>query len=91
MVADLEQHLAGMSWTIKTFRVHEDYIYLLVEAPAEPPPHEVIHDLMRRSAEIARSKDRAIDPDALWDDSSWWSGARTGIEVQQYINFVRDR
>lgn len=92
IVAGLNRYLADMGWKIKTFRVHEDYIYLLVDAAAEPAPQDAVRDLMRRSAEIARTQDRAIDTQNLWSDSYLVviPGRELDIEeIQRFINFAR--
>lgn len=93
VLAGLDSYLTGLGWEIKTFRVHEDYIYLLVDAPANPAPDEVIRDLMRRAADIAARKDPAFLVDTLWDDSYFvlTPGRELTVEeVQDFINFVRN-
>jgi CheY-like chemotaxis protein len=92
ILTGIDAHLSNMAWQIKTLRVHEDYLYLLVDAPADSAPQEVIHDLMRRSAEYAATADPSLNPDILWADSYLvlTPGHELDVEeVQRFINFAR--
>jgi CheY-like chemotaxis protein/REP element-mobilizing transposase RayT len=93
-IADgLRTYLENKAWGVTLVDVQEDYVYVLIDAPAESLPHEVIRDLMGRSAEIAYSHDSALDPEALWSDSYLveTSGRELTIEeIQEFINFARD-
>jgi REP element-mobilizing transposase RayT len=92
----LRAQLVGLGWQVATLEVHEDYVYLLADVPAEPPPNEIIQDLKRRSAQIAaQTAPRAagsLDPETLWADSYMvlTPGRELKIEeIQRFINFAR--
>ncbi len=92
IVMGLDVQLTRGAWDITTLNVHEDYVYLLAGVPGEAPAHEIVHDVMRRSAEMVHGHDKSIDPDTFWADSYMVlaPGRELDIEeIQRFINFVR--
>ncbi|MBC7813245.1 MAG: transposase [Burkholderiales bacterium] len=90
--AGLNVQLAEQHWQIRVLEVQEDYVYLVTDVPGETPPPELIRDLKRRSADIARTQDSTIEPSNLWADSYLviTPGRELDLEeIQQFINFER--
>lgn len=94
IVGGLDYQLTHEGWEISTFQVFEDYVYMMAEVPGETPAHDIVADLMRRSAELAFGADMRIKPEMLWADSYLvvFPARELDIEeIQSFINFARVR
>ncbi len=92
IVMGLDVQLTREAWDITTLNVHEDYIYILAGVPGEAPAHEIVHDVIHRSAEMVHGHNPSINPDTFWADSYMvlMPGRELEIEeIQSFINFVR--
>lgn len=88
----LHMQLGEGGWLINALHVDEDYVYLLADVPGDTPPFELIRDLKRRSAELARSQKPDLDADLLWSDGYLVVTPGRALEVdeiQQFISFER--
>jgi len=80
------------AWQVEDIRAEDDFVYVLAQVPVDAPPYEVIRDLKRRSAEIARRQNQRIDPASLWADSYLIVTPGRPLdmeEIQEYIRFER--
>lgn len=85
----LRQQMAGLGWETRTLQVAEDYVYLVVDAPDETPPPDIVRDLKRRAALLVEDD---ADPSVLWADSYLVvtpGRELTTEEIQQFIAFER--
>jgi REP element-mobilizing transposase RayT len=92
IIAGLSIQLQEQNWRIHTLQVHEDFVYLLADVPGERPPHEIIRELKRRSADMAHAQNPDLTPQMLWADS--YLILTPGRELQteeilEFINFQR--
>ncbi|MBI5670466.1 MAG: transposase [Chloroflexi bacterium] len=92
IIAGLSIQLQEQGWLIHTLQVHEDFVYLLADVPGERPPHDIIRELKRRSADIAHAQNPDLTPQMLWADS--YLVLTPGRELQteeilEFINFQR--
>lgn len=92
IIAGLSVQLQEQGWLIHTLQVHEDFVYLLADVPGERPPHDIIRELKRRSADIAHAQNPDLTPQMLWADS--YLILTPGRELQteeilEFINFQR--
>jgi REP element-mobilizing transposase RayT len=86
--AGLSTQLGENDWRIHTLDVQQDYVYLLADVPGEQPPHEVIRDLKRRSAEIAHAQSPEITPALLWADSYFVLLPGRPLQTEEIHNFI---
>lgn len=94
LTAGLEFQLAQQGWQVETIRVLEDYVYVQAGVPEDMAVYEVIEDMKRRSARIARSADKRLNPDTLWADSylALMPARELDVhEIQRFIHFARAR
>ena len=93
IASGLEKYIASLYWNPRIIHVDEDFIYVLLDAPDESTPHDVIEDLMRHAAEIASQSDSRLESPHLWSDSYLVvvpGRELTLEEIQQFVRFVRD-
>lgn len=92
ILSGMRVQLRDRAWEIEDIRAQDDFVYVLAQVPGETPPFEVIRDLKRRSAEIARRQNQRIDPASLWADSYLIVTPGRPLdmeEIQEYIRFER--
>jgi REP element-mobilizing transposase RayT len=90
--AGLSIQMAELGWRTRALQVSHDHIYLLADVPGDMPAQQVIRDLKRRSADIAQTQDRNLDPTTLWADSYFilTPGRELDMdEIAEFINFER--
>ncbi|MCC6614776.1 MAG: transposase [Anaerolineae bacterium] len=88
----LRVQLEERNWQILDLQVRDECVYLLADVPGEMPPYEVIRDLKRRSAEIARKQNAIFGRHDVWADSYLivTPGRELGEdEIQEFISFER--
>jgi hypothetical protein len=56
--------------------------------PGENPPHEIMRDLKRRSAEIAHAQNPDITPQMLWADAYLILTPGRELETEEILEFV---
>lgn len=91
LVRGLDVQLTRKGWQIRTLDVHEDYIYLFADVPAVLPTTERIRELMRRSGEIVRKHQPALETTRLWADSYLVLTPGRELrqeEIQDFLYFV---
>lgn len=84
--------LKERNWQILDLQVRDECVYLLADVPGEVPPYEVVRDLKRRAAEIARKQNPALGHQNLWADSYLVVAPGRELdedEIQQFISFER--
>jgi hypothetical protein len=72
--------------------VRDDFVYLHADVPGEAPPFEVVRDLQKRAAEIARKQNPALGKGNLWSDGYLIVSPGRELddgEIMQYIQFER--
>jgi DNA-binding response OmpR family regulator/REP element-mobilizing transposase RayT len=92
MSRELERQLNELGWEVESLQVHEDYVYLLADAPGETPSHQIIQDLKQRAGLILQVIHKTIDPETCWADSYCVLAPGREMdmeEIQRYINFAR--
>jgi len=88
IMAGLKIQLRELGWSIRTIQVHEDFVYLFAGLPGENPPHEMMRDLKRRSAEIAHAQNPDITPQMLWADAYLILTPGRELEIEEILEFV---
>jgi DNA-binding response OmpR family regulator len=88
MMSGLKTQLRELGWGIRTLQVHEDFVYLYAGVPGENPPHEIMRDLKRRSAEIAHAQNPEITPQMLWADAYLILTPGRELETEEILEFV---
>jgi len=88
MMSGLRTQLRELGWSIRTLQVHEDFVYLFAGVPGDNPPHEMMRDLKRRSAEIAHAQDTDITPQMLWADAYLILTPGRELETEEILEFV---
>jgi hypothetical protein len=88
MMSGLKTQLRELGWGIRTLQVHEDFVYLYAGVPGENPPHEIMRDLKRRSAEIAHAQNPDITPQMLWADAYLILTRGRELETEEILEFV---
>ena len=86
----LRIQLVERGWQIEHIEVAQDYVYLLLDLPANEVPQSAIQLLQKRAAQIASKQDPYLDVEHLWADSYLMvaPGRRlSNQEILQYINF----
>ncbi|MDX1994113.1 MAG: response regulator [bacterium] len=94
IIAGLDLQLTHLGWTAGGVRVHEDYVVVQAEVPAERPPHEIIAELKRIAADVAYGADNRIDAAHLWADGYLALAPGRDLstdEIQRFIHFARMR
>lgn len=96
ILSGMHVQLRERAWQIDDIRAQDDFVYVLAQVPGDTPPYEVIRDLKRRSAEIAREiarrQNQRLDPASLWADSYLIVTPGRPLdmeEIQEYIRFER--
>lgn len=92
IMSGLSTQLSEHQWQIKQIHADGEFVYLLADVPGETPAQEVIRDLKRRAADIARSHDTALPAGALWADSYLVVTPGRPLEfdeIQHFIEFER--
>jgi len=88
----LTVQLEERNWQILNLQVRDECVYLLADVPGEIPPYEVIRDLKRRSAEIARKQNPIFGRQDVWADSYLIVTPGRELdedEIQEFISFER--
>ncbi len=88
----LKVQLEERNWQILNLEVRTECVYLLADVPGEVPPYEVIRDLKRRSAEIARKQNPIFGKHDVWADSYLIVTPGRALdedEIQEFISFER--
>lgn len=88
IIAGLTIQLQEQNWKIHSLQVHEDFVYLLADVPGEKPPHEIIRDLRRRSAEIAHTQAAELTPQMLWADSYYILTPGRELQTEEILEFI---
>jgi hypothetical protein len=88
IMSGLRIQLRESGWSIRTLQVHEDFVYLYAGVPGETPPHEIMRDLKRRSAEIAHAQNSDITPQMLWADAYLILTPGRELETEEILEFV---
>jgi CheY-like chemotaxis protein len=92
IMSGLNIQLRELGWSIRELQVQEDYVYLYAGVPGENPPHEVMRELKRRSAEIAHAQNPDITPQMLWADAYLILTPGRELpteEILEFVNFQR--
>jgi CheY-like chemotaxis protein/REP element-mobilizing transposase RayT len=90
--AGLSVQLGEVGWRVKARQVAEDHVYLLADVPGDTPAQQIVRELKRRSAEIARAQNPTLDAASLWADSYFvlTPGRELDMdEIAEFINFER--
>ncbi len=87
----LEVQLNSLNWKVHRLDVHQDFIYLYADAPADASPEALVRNVMERSRIIACSEDKAL-PQKLWADA--YLVLQPGREMnegelQRFLQFAR--
>ncbi|MCA9910573.1 MAG: transposase, partial [Anaerolineae bacterium] len=88
----LKVQLEERNWQILSLEVRTECVYLLADVPGEVAPYEVIRDLKRRSAEIARKQNPIFGKLDVWADSYLIVTPGRALdedEIQEFISFER--
>lgn len=94
IVAGLDLYFSQQGWQTSTLRVHEDYIYLFGQLPAESSASDLIASLKQHSAQLVASKIPELASEKLWADSYYalMPGRELNVEeIQRFIRFGRMR
>ncbi|MFZ4827443.1 MAG: response regulator [Phototrophicaceae bacterium] len=86
----LRIQLVERGWQIEHVEVTQDYVYIVLDLPANEVPQNAIQLLQKRAAQIAYKQDPYLDVEHLWADSYLMvaPGRRlSNQEILQYINF----
>jgi len=92
IIAGLSVQMQEKGWRIQSLQVRDDYVYLFADVPGDDPAFQIVRDLKRRSAEIARAQNAAYDPQTLWSDGYLVVTPGRELdaeEIQQFITFER--
>jgi hypothetical protein len=92
ITAGLTMQLGELGWHVNSLTTEAEYVYLRADVPGERPAHEIIADLKRRAADIARGQEAVEDPDSLWADSYLVMMPGRDLdpdEISQFIDFER--
>jgi DNA-binding NarL/FixJ family response regulator/REP element-mobilizing transposase RayT len=84
--------LTERAWQVHQLTVRDEFVYLLADVPGETPQYEIIRDLKRRSADIARKQNPSLGKSDLWADSYLVVSPGRELaedEIQQFIQFER--
>jgi DNA-binding NarL/FixJ family response regulator/REP element-mobilizing transposase RayT len=84
--------LTERAWQVHQLMVRDEFVYLLADVPGETPQYEIIRDLKRRSADIARKQNPSLGKSDLWADSYLVVSPGRELaedEIQQFIQFER--
>jgi hypothetical protein len=84
--------LMERAWDVLDVQVRDDFVYLHADVPGEAPPFEVVRDLQKRAAEIARKQNPALGKGNLWSDGYLIVSPGRALddgEIMQYIQFER--
>lgn len=84
--------LTERAWDVLDVQVRDDFVYLHADVPGEAPPFEVVRDLQKRAAEIARKQNPALGKGNLWSDGYLIVSPGRELddgEIMQYIQFER--
>ncbi len=92
LISGMTTQLTEKRWGIHRLDISDEYIYLLADVPGSTPPHELIRDLKRRSADIIHAQNLDLTPDLMWADSYLVLTPGRELqpeEIQDFINFQR--
>ncbi|MBZ0291637.1 MAG: transposase, partial [Anaerolineae bacterium] len=92
LMAGLRTQLSEQGWLIQDLQARDEYIYILADVPGERPAYEVIRELKRRTADIARVQDSNFASGTIWADSYLVLTPGRALEqdeIIQFINFER--
>lgn len=92
VMAGLRTQLGEQGWVIQDLLARDEYVYLLADVPGERPAYEIIRELKRRTADIAKVQDATFGISAVWADSYLVLTPGRPLqqdEIIQFINFER--
>ncbi len=92
MNAGLRTQLQERGWIVTTVQAEDGYVYVLAQVSDETPAPDIIRDMKRRSAEIAKALEPSVEVERLWADGYLMltpGRELSADEIQQYIAFER--
>lgn len=92
ILTGLDVYLTEKGWRIGELNVYEDYVYLQADVPEELSSHQVLRDLLKRSADLVATAQPEQPSDRLWASSYLiLTPPRdlTAEEIQEFIAFAR--